>query len=110
MAGIDKHVKAHTLRISLATHMIENDASQYVVKEQLRHSKLTTTYQYVLLSFKILRERYDEHVKEAIGKPDEEKKEMIIEKLNQLVMDSQISEELYLTLRNDIEKLQASRA
>ena len=36
LSGIKKHVTAHTLRRSLATHMIENGASQYVVKQQLR--------------------------------------------------------------------------
>jgi len=104
IAKIDKRVTAHTLRRSLATHMIENGASQYVVKDQLRHSKLTTTDKYVHLSSKVLQDRYKESVKAAIGDPKKQKKEMTIEKLTEMVLKQQISEDLYLVLRKDLEE------
>ena len=102
-ARIDKKVTAHTLRRSLATHMIENGASQYVVKQQLRHSKLTTTDLYVHLSKKTMQDRYKEHVKQTMGKKQPKNSNLTIEKLNELLFAGEISERIYEIVRRDIE-------
>ncbi len=104
LAGITKNVTAHTLRRSLATHMIENGASQYVVKQQLRHSKLTTTDLYVNLSKKTMQERYKDHVKQTMGKPRNTKKNLTVEKLNELLLLGEISEHVYEMIRGDLDK------
>ncbi len=106
-AKIDKHVTAHTLRRSMATHLIENGASQYAVKQILRHDKLTTTDLYVNLSKKKLRESYKGHIKSTIGKQrisKEEKKKKSLTELNDAMIKGHISEETYQTIRADLLK------
>ncbi|MBN1389407.1 MAG: tyrosine-type recombinase/integrase [Candidatus Thermoplasmatota archaeon] len=105
MANIDKDVTAHTLRYTMATHLIENGANQYTVKNILRHSKLTTTDLYVNLSPKFLQESYKDHIKPTMGKEKiskGDKRKRTLEELNNLLMKGKISEETYLTIRSDM--------
>ena len=81
----------------------------YVFLAIFSYSRIQSTDKYVVLSHKILKARYTEHVKKAIGKPTPQKTEMTIEKLNQLLLEGQISEEIYLTLRSDIEQKELSQ-
>ncbi|MAY82664.1 MAG: hypothetical protein CMP59_00885 [Flavobacteriales bacterium] len=50
IAGIKKHVTAHTLRHSFATHIISNGGSVYLLKEILGHASTKTTQIYIHLN------------------------------------------------------------
>ena len=59
LAKINKKVTPHTLRHTIATHMIKNDADVLSVKTILGHSKVSTTEIYTHLNVKDLKEKYD---------------------------------------------------
>ena len=59
IAKINKKVSPHTLRHTIATHMIKNDADVLSVKTILGHSKISTTEIYTHLNIKDLKEKYD---------------------------------------------------
>ena len=59
LAKINKKVTPHTLRHTIATHMIKNDADVLSVKTILGHSKISTTEIYTHLNTKDLKAKYD---------------------------------------------------
>jgi site-specific recombinase XerD len=46
-AGIIKPVTLHTLRHTFATHLLEEGLDLFTIKEQMGHSRITTTMKYV---------------------------------------------------------------
>lgn len=57
-AGIDKNVTSHVLRHSFASDLKLNGADIYDIKEQLRHSSITTTQIYTHMNNQQNKEKY----------------------------------------------------
>ncbi|WP_424766136.1 site-specific tyrosine recombinase XerD [Paenibacillus sp. sgz302251] len=57
-AGIQEEITPHTLRHSVAAHMLENGADIHAVQELLGHADLTSTLKYTQVSKTRMRETY----------------------------------------------------
>jgi len=57
-AGLKRRVWPHLFRHSLALNMLLRGADLYTVKEQLRHSDITTTLVYVYSNTQVMKNRY----------------------------------------------------
>lgn len=59
-AGFSENIKPHTLRHSVATHLLENGADIRIVQEILGHESVATTQIYTHLTNRHLRKVYEE--------------------------------------------------
>ena len=59
ISGIGKHVTPHTIRHSVATHLLENGMDLKTIQTMLGHSSLSTTTVYTKVSTTLQKEVYD---------------------------------------------------
>ncbi|MEW6558001.1 MAG: tyrosine-type recombinase/integrase [Elusimicrobiota bacterium] len=72
VSGISKPISAHTIRHSIATHLLENGMDIRYIQEFLGHGSLQTTQLYSKVTLKGLRKFYNKH------HPKEKRQRLII--------------------------------
>ena len=60
-SGLDKKVSPHTIRPSIATHLMEGGANLRAIQEMLGHESITTTEIYTHLDQSFLRDAILSH-------------------------------------------------
>ena len=97
IAGINKRITAHSLRRSFGTHLAQQGATGPMLKEALRHSKMTDTDVYIHLSRDSQRNTLEQYSKPTLGKVKKRGKshEDMRQDLLRLLTEGQIDQETF---------------